>query len=118
MANTFSVTKTERGTHQFQGAFKEMFLVTGSCTDSDAIADDVSVAVSLTVPGVELGDMFLGCTFNVSQADANASVTTSAFVSAANTVELKITNIDATADALDADELIGTFKLIFGRPAW
>lgn len=119
MANTFTVTATEIGNKQFQGAFKEMWSVTGSVGDQDAIADDVSVELSLTVPGVALGDMVLGISFSKSQADANASITAHGFVSAANTVIMKLVNVDATTDAYDADTLTGgTFKMLIGRPSW
>lgn len=119
MANTFTISSTDRGVKQFQGAFKEMFFATGSVTDQDAIADDVSVEVTLTVPGVALGDMVLGTSFSVSLADANASISVFPYVSAANTVTLKLTNIDATTDAFDADTLNGSvIKLAVGRPNW
>ncbi len=119
MANTFTVSRVEQGNKQFQGAFKDMWAVTGTVGDQDAIADDVSVELSLTVPGVALGDMVLGVAFTKSQADANASITTDAFVSAADTVKLKLTNIDDAADAYDADVLTGgEFKMLIGRPAW
>ena len=119
MANTLTVTSAGRGSKQFQGAFKEMFLAYGSVSDQDAIADDVSVDISLTVPGVQLGDMVLGISFTKSQADANASVFATGFVSAANTVILKLTNIDATTDAYDADTLnTATWRILIGRPNW
>lgn len=119
MANTMAVSRYEQGSVQFQGAFKDMWLVTGTVTDQDAIADDVSIVISLTVPGVALGDMVLGFSFGKSQADADAQIVTHCFVSAADTVILKITNIDATTDAYDADTLNdGGFKMIIGRPAW
>lgn len=114
-----SITSTDRGSKQFQGAFKEMFFASGTVTDQDAIADDVSIEVALTVPGVALGDMVFGVSFDVSLADANASVSVFPYVSAANTVTLKFTNIDATTDAFDADSLNGaTIKLAIGRPNW
>lgn len=119
MANTFAVTRVEQGNKQFQGAFSEMWCVTGSVTDQDAIADDVSITLDLTVPGVALGDMVIGQCFNKAQADANASITASAWVDSANTVKLKLTNVDETTDAYDADTLTGgLFKLIIGRPVW
>ena len=119
MANTLTVTSAGRGKQQFQGAFKEMFFAYGGVTDQDAIADDVSVTVSLTVPGVALGDMVLGISFTASQADADAEVTASAFVSAANTVLLKLTNIDNAAAAYAADTLNGsTWRILIGRPDW
>lgn len=119
MANTFTVTKTDRGNQQFQGAFKELFRVTGTISDQDAIADDVSVEVDLTVPGVALGDMVLGFGCSIAPADANASIVIDPYIAAANTVTLKLTNIDATTDAFDADTLNGaTIKLLIGRPSW
>lgn len=114
-----SITKTERGNKQFQGAFSEMWAATGTVTDQDAINDDVSVEVDLTVAGVALGDMVLGVSFSIALADANASVSVFPYVAAANTVTLKFTNIDATTDAFDADTLnTATIKLLIGRPAW
>lgn len=119
MANTMAVSRVEQGTQQFQGAFKEMFLVTGTVTDQDAIADDVSVEITLTVPGVALGDMVLGISFGKSQADANARLIVTGFVSAANTVIMVLSNVDETTDAYDADTLNdGGFKMIIGRPSW
>lgn len=119
MANTFSVTRTEQGSKQFQGAFTDMWAVTGSVADQDAIADDVSVSLTLTVPNVALGDMVIGTAFSKSQADANASIVVDAFVSAANTVIMKLTNVDETTDAYDADVLTGgSFKMLIGRPSW
>lgn len=119
MANTFSVTSTVQNREQFQGLFNEMWQVTGSVADQDAISDDVSVDISLTVPGVALGDMVLGVSFSKALSDANASLTVTAFVSAANTVILKLVNVDGTTDAYDADTLNnGTFKILIGRPNW
>lgn len=119
MANTMAVSRVAQGTAQFQGLFSEMWAVTGTVTDQDAIADDVSVAITLTVPGVALGDMVLGISFGKSQADANSQLIVSGFVSAANTVIMVLTNIDETSDAYDADTLNGGgFKMLIGRPIW
>jgi len=119
MADTMAVSRVEQGTKQFQGAFSEMWLCTGTVTDQDAINDDVSIIITLTVPGVALGDMVLGFAFGKSQADANAHVFQQAFVSAANEVKLIIANVDQTSDAYDADTLNdGGFKMLIGRPAW
>ena len=119
MANTMAVSRVEQGSKQFQGAFSEMWLVTGTVTDQDAINDDVSVLITLTVPGVALGDMVLGISFGKSQADANAQLIVSGFVSAANTVLMVLTNVDETSDAYDADVLNdGGFKMLIGRPSW
>ena len=119
MADTMAVSRTEQGVKQFQGMFSEMWGVTGTVTDQDSIADDVSIIITLTVPGVALGDMVVGFSFGKSQADANAHVIAHAFVSAANEVKLIIANVDQSTDAYDADVLNdGGFKMLIGRPAW
>ena len=119
MANTFTVTSTSQNREQFQGVFSELWEVTGSVGDQDQIGDDVSVTLTLTVPGVALGDMVLGQCFTKSQADANASILADCFVSAANTVIMKLTNVDDATDAYDADTLTGgLFKILIGRPNW
>lgn len=119
MANTFTVTQTTQSKQQLQGLFNEMWAVTGSCADQDAIADDVSVVVSLTVPGVALGDMVIGTAFNKAQSDANAQIIVDAWVDSANTVKMQFTNVDDATDAYDADTLTnGTFKILIGRPNW
>lgn len=119
MANTMAVSRVEQGSKQFQGAFSEMWLATGTVTDQDAIADDVSIILTFTVPGVALGDMVVGFSFGKSQADPNAHIIAHAFVSAANEVKLILANVDQTTDAYDADTLNGGgFKMLIGRPAW
>lgn len=119
MANTMAVTRVEQGNKQFQGMFKEMWAVTGTVTDQDSIADDVSVRITLTVPGVALGDMVLGISFGKALLDANSQLIVSGFVSAADTVIMVLANVDETTDAYDADVLNdGGFKLLVGRPAW
>lgn len=119
MANTISVTSVKRDRTQFEGLFSEMWLVKATWSDQDAIADDVSVTVSLTVPGVALGDaIVVPPTMNVSLL-STGQVDLYAYVSAANTVSLKLTNIDETTDALAADAFNGfTVKFVVGRPTW
>ena len=119
MANTFVVTTSGQGRQQFGGAFNQMFLAKGTITDQDAIADDVSVNIDLTVPGVALGDIVLGVSVNKDTGDANANVFLSANVTAANTVTLTITNVDETTDAYDADVMNGgVWRMLIGRPSW
>ena len=119
MADTMAVSAVQQAKEQFQGLFNEMWAVTGTVTDQDAINDDVSIIITLTVPGVALGDMVIGFSFGKSQADANAHVIAHPFVSAANEVKLVIANVDQTTDAYDADTLNnGGFKMLIGRPNW
>lgn len=119
MANTFGTPTIRRGSHQLQGLFRDMWVVTIPVTDQDAIADDVSVDITATVPGVVLGDIILFAGANKSQSDANAGITLDAWVSAADTITVRFTNIDAVADAYDADTLTdGVIRMVIGRPVW
>ena len=119
MANTMAVTRVEQGTGQFQGVFSELWEVAGTVTDQDAINDDVSVRITLTVPGVALGDMVLGISFGKALLDANSQLMVTGFVSAANAVIMVLANVDETSDAYDADVLNdGGFKMLIGRPSW
>lgn len=120
MANTLGTPVVQRrGTQQFQGMFSDMWTVKVQVTDQDAIADDVSVDITCTVPGVALGDIVLWIGADKSQTDANAGITMHAFVTAANTVTVRFVNIDASSDAYDADTLTnGYIRMVIGRPNW
>lgn len=86
MAAATSVV-TERGTKQFQGMFQDMWKVT--CTlDAGSLADGAGETDTITVPGVALGDIVLGASFSVDE--AGLSVT--GYVSAADTVSLRVQN--------------------------
>ena len=116
MANTITVSKVTRGNKQFQGAFKEMWLVNGSVTDSDAVAATAIGEFDITVPGVALGDMVLGMAFGADFDDGTDQASPSAHVSAANTVTVQwqADNAEFAADALNA----ASFKMIIGSPSW
>lgn len=116
MANTITVSSTKRGDVQFQGAFKEMWRVTGSVTDSNAVAATAIGEFDITVPGVALGDMVLGLAFGADFDDGTDQASPSAHVSAANTVTVQWAADDAqfAADALNG----ASFKMLVGRPSW
>ena len=116
MANTITVSKTERGAVQFQGAFSEMWRVTGSVTDSDAVALTTIGEFDITILGVALGDMVLGVSFGADFDDGTDQAMPSAHVSAANTVTVQwhADNAEFAADALNG----AAFKLLIGSPAW
>lgn len=105
MAAATSVV-TERGTKQFQGMFQDMWKVT--CTlDAGSLADGAGETDTITVPGVALGDIVLGASFSVDE--AGLSVT--GYVSAANTVSLRIQNESGgTVDLASA-----TVRVVVGR---
>lgn len=119
MANTFGTPIVKRGREQFQGMFKDIWTIKIPVTDQDAIADDVSVDITATVPGVAVGDICLFVGTSKSQSDANAGITVDAWVSAADTVTVRFTNVDATTDAYDADTLNnGYVYVVLGTPNW
>ena len=59
MANTVTVNSSVQNREQFQGLFNEMWVVTATVTDQDAVAIGDTLSISLTVPGVALGDMVI-----------------------------------------------------------
>ena len=116
MANTITISKTERGSLQFQGAFKDMWRITGSVTDSDAVALTTIGEFDITVPGVALGDMVLGMSFGADFDDGTDQASPNAYVAAADTVTVQwlADNAEFAADALNG----ASFKMLVGRPSW
>ena len=116
MANTLTLNSFERGEKQFQGAFSEMWFITATIADQDAVAIGDTAAFAITVPGVALGDMVIGCSVTVDTTDGTDFATTYVEVSAANTVTFRL---NADAGELAADSMNnGVVKIAIGRPAW
>ena len=117
MANTITVDRVEQGNKQFQGAFNEMWAVTGTISDQDAVAIGDTLAVNMTVPGVKLGDMVIGTSLSVDYFDTDGDgAVIGASVGSANTV---LFTIHADVAEFAADALTGaTIKMLIGRPAW
>lgn len=101
--------RVERGTNQFRGAFNEMWEVTGTI-DFGSASDGNSVSDTIAVPGVALGDMVLGVSLGV---DAALGIVT-AYVSAANTVRVVVSNLETAA----LDLASTTVKVFVARPAF
>jgi hypothetical protein len=117
MANTIVVNKVDRGNKQFQGAFSEMWTVTATISDQDAVAIGDTLAVNMTVPGVALGDMVVGVCLSVDHFDGEGDgAVISASVGSANTVLFTV-HADVAQFAADALNN-GVIKLLVGRPAW
>jgi hypothetical protein len=105
MAAATSVV-VERGTKQFQGMFSEMWKVTGTL-NADSLSDGAGTSDTITVPGVALGDIVMGFSFGVSLAGVSAT----AYVSAADTVTIRIQNESAgTVDLAST-----TVRVVVGR---
>lgn len=116
MANTVGTPTVVRGTNQFQGAFNEMWEVTVTITDQDAIALTDTMRISVTVPGVALGDMVIGQSITNDLSDGTDQCIMQAYVTAANTVSLQFT-ADAGQYAVD-DLNNAVVKLLVARPSW
>jgi hypothetical protein len=117
MANSATVSLVEQGNKQFGGAFSEMWTVTATITDQDAVAITDTMAINLTVPGVALGDMVIGTSINMDHFDTDGDgAVIRAEVGSANTVNFIVT---ADAAAFAADSITNAVvKILVGRPAW
>ena len=117
MANTITVNRIERGDKQFQGAFNDMWFVTATISDQDAVAINDTAAVNITVPGVVLGDMVVGYSFTLDTIDGAGDGAVIDFqVSAANTLLMRM---HAGVAEFAADSMNGAvIKVLIGRPSW
>ena len=118
MANTLTLNNSEIvGKQQFQGLFSTMFKVNATITDTDAVAIGDTLAMTITVPGVALGDIVVCWSIDVDRLDGggDGAVITVA-VSAANTVAMYIHAdvAEFAADALNA----AVCKILIGRAEW
>ena len=107
MAAATSVV-TRQGNDQFRGIFSDTWSVV--CTlNADSLDDGAGTSDTITVPGVALGDIVIGFSFGVSL----AGLTVTGYVSAADTVTLRIQN-ESTATV---DLASTTVRVVVGRLA-
>jgi hypothetical protein len=109
---TATVANYARGSKQFQGAFVDQW-VANLTVDPSSIAAAAEDTATFTIPGVALGDMVM-VSPGVSLT-ATGEVSIDAWVSAANTVTIRLTNLHASSAA---DLGTSTWKLWVGRPSW
>lgn len=102
-----SAVTVHQGTQQFQGLFSNFWRVKATI-DFGSASDGNSVSDTITVPGVALGDVVMGVSLGVSQGLGNVD----AYVSAANTVTVMVSNLETAA----LDLASTTVKVIVGRP--
>lgn len=108
---TATVAKYERGAKQFQGVFTDAWTVSLT-VDPASIAAGAEDSATFTIPGIALGDMVISYAAGVSlTVDASVSV----YVSAANTLTISISNLNAVT-ALDL--ATSTWSVLIGRPSW
>lgn len=117
MANTIAVTRSVQNREQFQGLFNEMWQVTGSVTDTNAVVIGDTLSISMTVPGVALGDMVIGVSLSLDSFDGDGDgAVIRAEVGSANTVNFII---HADVAEFAADAINGAvIKILIGRPNW
>ena len=100
-----------QGTQQFQGAFKEMWLVTETVNFGNAATGSGTFAsVNVTVPNVAIGDIVMGIAMGVDTVDGAVA----GAVTAANVVTLTLLNNSVGA----IDLAPATCKFVVGRPGW
>jgi hypothetical protein len=112
MANTIDSTTVKRGNKQFQGAFKEMWLVTVTASFDTDIGADSGAEFSITATGVALGDMCIGIAPSGADPEPNAFVYQAQVISA-DTISLSIFNSGGLNTPLPTG-----FKILMARPNW
>jgi hypothetical protein len=116
MANSIAVNKVARGDMQFQGAFLDMWAVTATLTQDTAVAINDTGVITLTVPGVNLGDQVISFGTNQDWNDGTDQAVLNCVVTAANTVSLMI---HADVGEFAATAMNGAvIKMLIGRPSW
>ena len=116
MANTLTLGTVKRDKKQFQGMFNDMWTVTATVTDQDAVAINDTLAMTMAVPGVALGDVVICGGISVDLSDGTDQAVISYEVTAADVVTMYVQadKGEFAADALNT----GVVKVLVGRPAW
>ena len=105
MAAATAVT-VRQGNDQFRGLFSDTWSVVGTL-DVGSLVDAAGSSDTITVPGVALGDVVIGFSFGVSL----AGITATAYVSAADTITIRVQNESAgTVDLAST-----TVRVVVGR---
>ena len=116
MANTIGTPTYVDARGQFQGFFERMWAVKATITDQDAITATDTLSLSLTVPGVALGDVCVAWSITNDLSDGTDQAVMSCVVSAADTVAVRFT-ADVGQYAID-DLNNAVVRILIGRPTW
>jgi hypothetical protein len=117
MADTLTTNSAIRGREQFGGAFGgDMWKVKATWVDQDAVAINDTLAVTMAVPGVVLGDVVVAWSIDVDLSDGTDQASMMCAVTAADvvTVYIQADKGEFAADALNG----GVMKVLVGRPSW
>lgn len=117
MANTLTLNSSEGvGAQQFQGLYSDIWKVKATVTDHDAVAINDTLAMTITVPNVTLGDHVISAAINMDLSDGTDQASYQFEVTADNTVTMYI---HADVGEFAADAITGAVaKVLIGRPAW
>ena len=116
MANTLTLNEANRDKKQFNGNFNEQWRVKATVADQDAVAVNDTLAMTMAVPGVALGDLVICGGISVDLSDGTDQCTITYEVTAADVVTMYV---HADVGELAADALNnGVVKVLVGRPAW
>lgn len=116
MANTITLVSQKQGAEQFRGAFSDMWKVRATIDDTDAIALNDTLALSVTVSGLALGDIVLGGSVSLDLSDGTDQAVLTYAVTAANTLTLYL---HADLGEFAADALNGAVvRCLVARPIW
>lgn len=117
MANSIAVNNSVTvGPQQFQGLFSEIWKVKFTVTQDTAVALNDTGVVTMTVPGVALGDAVVFGVINMDWNDGTDQAVISFEVTAANTVTMYIHADLGEFAATAINGAVG--KLLIGRPTW
>jgi hypothetical protein len=108
MAAASAITVAQ-GRQQFGSLFNEVFAVSFTLNPA-SLADAVGETNTIAVPGVALGDIVLGFASSLDMQD----ITVTAYVQAANAVEMRFQNEGAAT----VDLASSTWKMLIGRPGF
>lgn len=117
MANTLTLNLAEQvGAQQFQGLYSLIWKVKATITDHDAVAINDTLAISITVPGLALGDVVITSGINMDLSDGTDQALFLFAVTAADTLTMYI---QADVGEFAADAITGAIaKVLVGRPTW
>jgi len=108
-----TATVSQRGRQQFQGLFTDFWAVKITGVDPANVAAAGEDTQTYTVSGVQLGDMILDWSYDK---DITVDGDIEIWVSAANTITIRISNLNAASGLNYASG--GTFYILVGRPGW
>jgi hypothetical protein len=105
-------TTTFVGRNQFQRLFSDVFAITITGVNPSSISAGAEDTATYTIPGLQKGDMVFAWSFS---AAIGNNLDVQFVINTADELLLRISNLDPSAPN---DVVIGTVKVLIGRPAF